>query len=225
MRGGFEVTLSYRNFLNIRNSSLEKTRCPSFLKFNYFEIRKGSKPFLFFFRNNRKVTVRLNLFVLLSAFVANLIKRTRSFVSFLLILFSKVYKLQSVFIIAIILSAILLLASLLLNGSVLVNRFKPSNIMRCSSPVSKSIDGFFTCFVHFIYRIVQVTRIYLCCTAAASPCLSAHFITRSKALSASKVSMAISAMFINISCSLLRFIINFCTAAPATIKWLSSYSQ
>ncbi len=29
MRGGFEVTLSYRNFLNIRNSSLEKTRCPS----------------------------------------------------------------------------------------------------------------------------------------------------------------------------------------------------
>ena len=27
MKGGFEVTLSYRNFLNIRNSSLEKTRC------------------------------------------------------------------------------------------------------------------------------------------------------------------------------------------------------
>lgn len=28
MRGGFEVTLSYRNFLNIRNSSLGKTKCP-----------------------------------------------------------------------------------------------------------------------------------------------------------------------------------------------------
>lgn len=27
-RGGYEVTLSYRNFLNMRNSSLEKTRCP-----------------------------------------------------------------------------------------------------------------------------------------------------------------------------------------------------
>ncbi len=27
-RGGFEVTLSYSNFLNIRNSSLEKVRCP-----------------------------------------------------------------------------------------------------------------------------------------------------------------------------------------------------
>jgi type IX secretion system PorP/SprF family membrane protein len=27
-RGGFEITLSYRNFLNMRNSSLEKTRCP-----------------------------------------------------------------------------------------------------------------------------------------------------------------------------------------------------
>ncbi|RYG45427.1 MAG: type IX secretion system membrane protein PorP/SprF [Chitinophagaceae bacterium] len=29
-RGGFEATLSYRNFLNIRNSSLNKTRCPRF---------------------------------------------------------------------------------------------------------------------------------------------------------------------------------------------------
>lgn len=29
-RGGFEITLSYRNFLNIRNSSLDKTRCPRF---------------------------------------------------------------------------------------------------------------------------------------------------------------------------------------------------
>jgi len=29
-RGGFEVTVSYRNFLNMRNSSLEKTRCPRF---------------------------------------------------------------------------------------------------------------------------------------------------------------------------------------------------
>jgi type IX secretion system PorP/SprF family membrane protein len=28
MRGGYEITLSYRNFLNIRNSSLEKVRCP-----------------------------------------------------------------------------------------------------------------------------------------------------------------------------------------------------
>jgi hypothetical protein len=27
-RGGFELTLSYSNFLNIRNSSLEKVRCP-----------------------------------------------------------------------------------------------------------------------------------------------------------------------------------------------------
>lgn len=27
-RGGFEITMSYRNFLNIRNSSLTKTRCP-----------------------------------------------------------------------------------------------------------------------------------------------------------------------------------------------------
>jgi type IX secretion system PorP/SprF family membrane protein len=27
-RGGFELTLSYRNFLNIRSSSLDKTRCP-----------------------------------------------------------------------------------------------------------------------------------------------------------------------------------------------------
>jgi hypothetical protein len=29
-RGGYEVTLSYRNFLNIRNSSLDAVRCPSF---------------------------------------------------------------------------------------------------------------------------------------------------------------------------------------------------
>jgi type IX secretion system PorP/SprF family membrane protein len=29
LRGGFEVTLSYRNFLNIRNTSLEKVRCPA----------------------------------------------------------------------------------------------------------------------------------------------------------------------------------------------------
>ena len=28
LRGGFEVTMSYRNFLTMRNSSLEKTRCP-----------------------------------------------------------------------------------------------------------------------------------------------------------------------------------------------------
>jgi type IX secretion system PorP/SprF family membrane protein len=28
MRGGFEATLSYRNFLNMRNSSAEKVRCP-----------------------------------------------------------------------------------------------------------------------------------------------------------------------------------------------------
>ncbi len=28
VRGGFEITLSYRNFLNIRNTSLDKTRCP-----------------------------------------------------------------------------------------------------------------------------------------------------------------------------------------------------
>ncbi len=28
MRGGFEVMLSYRNFLNFRNSSLDKTKCP-----------------------------------------------------------------------------------------------------------------------------------------------------------------------------------------------------
>jgi type IX secretion system PorP/SprF family membrane protein len=28
LRGGYEITLSYRNFLNMRNSSLEKTRCP-----------------------------------------------------------------------------------------------------------------------------------------------------------------------------------------------------
>jgi len=27
-RGGYEVTVSYRNFLNIRNSSLDKVRCP-----------------------------------------------------------------------------------------------------------------------------------------------------------------------------------------------------
>jgi hypothetical protein len=27
-RGGFEATLSYSNFLNIRNSSSEKVRCP-----------------------------------------------------------------------------------------------------------------------------------------------------------------------------------------------------
>ena len=30
MKGGFEATLSYRNFLNSRNSSLEKTRCVGF---------------------------------------------------------------------------------------------------------------------------------------------------------------------------------------------------
>ncbi|UEG48635.1 PorP/SprF family type IX secretion system membrane protein [Ferruginibacter lapsinanis] len=29
-RGGFELTLSYRNFLNIRNSELQSTRCPQF---------------------------------------------------------------------------------------------------------------------------------------------------------------------------------------------------
>lgn len=29
-RGGFEVTVSYRNFLNMRNSSLDATRCPRF---------------------------------------------------------------------------------------------------------------------------------------------------------------------------------------------------
>ena len=29
-RGGFEVTMSYRNFLNMRNSSMDKTRCPRF---------------------------------------------------------------------------------------------------------------------------------------------------------------------------------------------------
>ncbi|WP_255155482.1 PorP/SprF family type IX secretion system membrane protein [Ferruginibacter sp. HRS2-29] len=29
-RGGFEITVSYRNFLNMRNSSLDKTRCPRF---------------------------------------------------------------------------------------------------------------------------------------------------------------------------------------------------
>ncbi len=28
LRGGFEITLSYRNFLNIRATSLDKTRCP-----------------------------------------------------------------------------------------------------------------------------------------------------------------------------------------------------
>lgn len=28
MRGGFEITLSYRNYLNFRNSSLDKTKCP-----------------------------------------------------------------------------------------------------------------------------------------------------------------------------------------------------
>ena len=28
LRGGFETTLSYRNYLNIRNTSLDKTRCP-----------------------------------------------------------------------------------------------------------------------------------------------------------------------------------------------------
>ena len=28
MRGGFEATLSYRDFLNIRNSSSQKMRCP-----------------------------------------------------------------------------------------------------------------------------------------------------------------------------------------------------
>jgi hypothetical protein len=28
MRGGFEATISYQNFLNIRNSSSEKMRCP-----------------------------------------------------------------------------------------------------------------------------------------------------------------------------------------------------
>jgi type IX secretion system PorP/SprF family membrane protein len=28
LRGGYEITMSYRNFLNMRNSSLEKTRCP-----------------------------------------------------------------------------------------------------------------------------------------------------------------------------------------------------
>ena len=27
-RGGFEISMSYRNYLNIRNSSLNKTRCP-----------------------------------------------------------------------------------------------------------------------------------------------------------------------------------------------------
>jgi hypothetical protein len=27
-RGGYEITLSYRNFLNTRNSSSEKVRCP-----------------------------------------------------------------------------------------------------------------------------------------------------------------------------------------------------
>jgi len=27
-RGGYEVTVSYRNFLNIRNSSMDKVRCP-----------------------------------------------------------------------------------------------------------------------------------------------------------------------------------------------------
>ena len=28
LRGGFEATLSYRNFLNFRNTSLDKTKCP-----------------------------------------------------------------------------------------------------------------------------------------------------------------------------------------------------
>ena len=40
---------------------------------------------------------------------------------------------------AISVSAIRRRASLLLNGSVLVNRFRPSSIMRCSSPLAKAL--------------------------------------------------------------------------------------
>ena len=30
VRGGMELTLSYKNYLNVKNSSINKTRCPVF---------------------------------------------------------------------------------------------------------------------------------------------------------------------------------------------------
>ena len=60
--------------------------------------------------------------------------------------------------------------------------------------------------------------ISICTDAPFSPSLSVSLIALSNALSAWKVYKDISAIFIKISCSVLKLIINFCTAAPAVIK-------